>query len=714
MLVHPALAVLLGLASAWPDPRSSPGCDPASLQCSLPSLGRKVSLGHGWDVRGGRVVAGTAPWNSETIAEKQVNQTNLYKEILFQKETDSSERAERLSVEANLEVNVLSGMVQVDAGGKYLTSQKQSSTTVRLLLDYDSKNYFSTMPFTETPVDESNKDFCSTDNLATVGGPTHVITSVQYGTKAFVLFEREVLRGEEEEEISFWMNFAIAASVVDVNSSLDFNYTNSYNHSTSSISLHFLGNTLVNSPTSLEDVNQCIDDLDASSRDNPQPLSFTLTRIDQICSAADVVFASIGNPTLDRLANILRSFADNRLRTDTLLIDKNSVAQRHVLKEALVGPGSFGGKLEDFEAEVKMNLSKLLVEVRSNVTDECALISIIQEVDKSPFEKFNAGTFLEYFENQVSSFDIFYQAPNVQVDDAEGSIQNACLMGGAKDTYTFILNVLPKSNLASDFFDGTLDTDSRWIKNPSEVGAKFSQFRWKAFETSGNFSCFVVDLAELDPDHPVTFRVVDMFGNIQEDNDNLPDIGERQVTLDTARCRWVNGYNWGDLAACAQDELSTGACAGGGGFGHKDCKGGAVVHSLLCCPVSQTIPLIVKEDNCTTISSGYGQPVDCFSQTQEALTVHRSCSSGAYHDCPLPDGTADTNRVDCCSSGYANGMAVGARGEGDCGQWQYGGFGQDLVCPEDSVLVARCGSGMNHDCPHSSSHGIKCCSLFVL
>ena len=120
-----------------------------SLQCSLPSLGRKVSLGNGWDIRGGRVVAGMVPWNSDTIAEKQVNKTNFYKEILFQKETDSSERAERLSVEANLEVNVLSGMVQVDAGGKYLASQKQSSTTVRLLLDYDSKNYFSTMPFTD-------------------------------------------------------------------------------------------------------------------------------------------------------------------------------------------------------------------------------------------------------------------------------------------------------------------------------------------------------------------------------------------------------------------------------------------------------------------------------------------------------------------------------------------------------------------------------------
>ena len=124
--------------------------------------------------------------------------------------------------------------------------------------------------------------------------------------------------------------------------------------------------------------------------------------------------------------------------------------------------------------------------------------------------------------------------------------------------------------------------------------------------------------------------------------------------------------------------------------------------------------MVVDEASCTTISSGYGESVDCSGQSEAALTVHRSCSSGAYHDCPLPGGTSDTNRVDCCRAGYATGARVGARGEGDCGDWHYGGFGEDLVCPEDGVLVARCGSGMNKDCPNHSSHGIKCCNLFVL
>ena len=118
-----------------------------------------------------------------------------------------------MSVEANLEVNVLSGLVQVSAGGKYMTSEKETSNSVRVVLKYEATNYFTMMPYSETPVDQSNLDFCSNDNLAKEGGPTHVVSSVQYGTTAFVLFEREVFRGESEEEVAGYLSVNVANAV---------------------------------------------------------------------------------------------------------------------------------------------------------------------------------------------------------------------------------------------------------------------------------------------------------------------------------------------------------------------------------------------------------------------------------------------------------------------------------------------------------------------
>ena len=43
---------------------------------------------------------------------------------------------------------------------------------------------------------------------------------------------------------------------------------------------------------------------------------------------------------------------------------------------------------------------------------------------------------------------------------------------------------------------------------------------------------------------------------------------------------------------------------------------------------------------------------------------------------------------------------------------QYTGHGAGLECGRsDEVVVGRCGSGRNSDCPGETSHGVLCCEL---
>ena len=188
-LLPSALLLLLSTTARASDPLLSPrlsmACQPDQLECNLPSLGRMVSIGHGWDVRADQSVSGMTPWTPGTIEEMTSDWDNQQKEVFFEKETDSSQRDERLDIEANLGVNVLSGLVSVEAGGKYMTEEKMTSTSVRFVLDYDARHHFTSFDFLP-PVDLP--DFCSSGHLAEDGSPTHVVTSVQYGTKAFILF----------------------------------------------------------------------------------------------------------------------------------------------------------------------------------------------------------------------------------------------------------------------------------------------------------------------------------------------------------------------------------------------------------------------------------------------------------------------------------------------------------------------------------------------
>ena len=681
-----------------------------------------VSIGHGWDVRADQSVSGMTPWTPGTIEEMTSDWDNQQKEVFFEKETDSSQRDERLDIEANLGVNVLSGLVSVEAGGKYMTEEKMTSTSVRFVLDYDAKHHFTSFDFLP-PVDLP--DFCSSGHLAEDGSPTHVVTSVQYGTKAFILFEQEVFIGETEEEIAAWMQFAVATGVVDVNASFAANYTNEHHHNTSEISLHFLGNTLnVNTPSRVEEVHATIESLDESSKENPQPVSFRLTRIDRICSAADVVFASIGDPILEQLARILRWFADIQLRTTTL--KKNSIAGRQVLMQALDGPGSFGDGLDSANIILKDTLRTLLVDVRSKKTDDKALQTVIDEVNNGHFEEYKSGTFLDYFEREVNSFNIFYnvsETDNIDVENAEGSIQRSCMAGGSKDTYIFILNVLPTSNLATEFFEDRLDTTQRWMsdENMPGIDRKFGQFMRKAQQSNPDSSCFVVDVAPSDPVHPVTFKVVSMFGDVMTDHDQLPEVPDHLVSMDTARCRWVNALDTNVMVACAADELATGSCGGRtDAVSHYDCGGGTAVHSLHCCPSSE-LPLKVDENNCTRIHDSSGRTISCYGlDREEHLSVHRACSSGLYRWCDYSgEGDWTYNMADCCPAGLSTGQVLGPRGDADCGEWKYGDAGENLMCDGDAVVVAKCGWGgsggiESHYCPGWKAHGIKCCNMYVL
>jgi len=707
---------------------SSSTCTPETLQCSMPSLGAEIHLGDGYNIRNGQPIIGKSPWKSATIKNiksQNSDNTNEYKEVLLEQEMESSERASKLGVEVDLEVNVLAGLEEVHAGGKYLTEQKKSSTSLRFLINYDSKRHYNYIPLSETPVE--NKNFCNT-NKEDLDGPTHVITSIQYGTKAFILFEREIQRTEDSDKVALWMGTSIMYGGYQIKGNVETDIESSETYEKSSMSMHFLGNTLnVKSPTTIEQVNTTLNDLDTSSTDNPQPVSFTVTRLDEICTSSDVVFSSIGNPILTELATTLRTLSEDELRITTLL--KNEIAMKPVLRQALdkeISSTSFGAKLHSFQTNLKENLKKTLVDVRSNLTDETVLKKEVNKVKNSNFGNSKSAKFLEYFEEQVSSFDIYYDVENVQVDDHEKSIQRDCQNKGNKDTYIFTLNVLPKTNLATEFFQGTLDLTENWI--PNQMGSKFKQFSDKALNSDNQTTCFVVDLAESNPDHPVTFSAINMVtGDRTDDYENLPEIEELHVKIDMDTCIWRTGTTPGEVASCINNMVAIGACSGGGG---SDCGNDNYVHRLRCCKTANNLAMTVNMNDCRIAKSGWGEVADCQTTGKKAMIVQQSCSSGWQDDCNTGGNNCGgfnwlhytrttSNVLKCCGASLDNGMALGTKGDQDCSPWQFApSHGKDLICKHDMVVVARCGSGNQHDCHDGkggwASHGIKCCKLFAL
>ena len=159
--------------------------------------------------------------------------------------------------------------------------------------------------------------------------------------------------------------------------------------------------------------------------------------------------------------------------------------------------------------------------------------------------------------------------------------------------------------------------------------------------------------------------------------------------------RWMKTSIFGRNLECGSNEVAVGACSGGGQWGSKHCPE-STVHQLKCCVVPQ-----YSYSNCITKSSDYGIPIDCRYHGQKV--AKGQCHSGEYKDC----SGGVVNKVVCCDGHYKN---VTVRPSSKC-YWQYGRHGVMKECAGSDVLVGRCGSGGALDCPHVSSHGIKCCKL---
>ena len=92
---------------------------------------------------------------------------------------------------------------------------------------------------------------------------------------------------------------SVRYGVVSVDLKTGFDKSVTSNFDRRSINVQFLGNTNnVKIPHTIEDIDQTVNDLEKASLDFPQPVSFGVTRISEICTANDVLGTKVDSDIL--------------------------------------------------------------------------------------------------------------------------------------------------------------------------------------------------------------------------------------------------------------------------------------------------------------------------------------------------------------------------------------------------------------------------------
>ena len=117
---------------------------------------------------------------------------------------------------------------------------------------------------------------------------------------------------------------------------------------------------------------------------------------------------------------------------------------------------------------------------------------------------------------------------------------------------------------------------------------------------------------------------------------------------------------------------------------------------LNCCPTKY-------KNNGFTNCRDYG--------TQDGRTcghdqsIYQACGSNNRAACKVGSGFISyTNTLQCCDNDD-----IETEDSPKC-SWQYGGNGDNLVCPDKHVLAGLCGSDSSDKCDHRNyTNGIYCC-----
>jgi hypothetical protein len=183
-------------------------------------------------------------------------------------------------------------------------------------MNYKSTKKTKTLPI-KTPKD--HVQFCAKIDGST--GPTHVITSVTYGLRSYLLFEKDVHKTEYREEVGGSLQIAVntvpsfsieGQAAVDVNGKSLVNKEN--------LRVKFYGDVVIeNMPATYNQTVFVFDEVNKAAKEKATPIKFQVTPIDFFCDGTEAKINEINEYLTNQVTNILTELADVKKRVKTLL-----------------------------------------------------------------------------------------------------------------------------------------------------------------------------------------------------------------------------------------------------------------------------------------------------------------------------------------------------------------------------------------------------------
>ena len=350
----------------------------AALQ--IAALGRPFKLGMLYDCRKETLVPGIALWDS-SILDKKSTQVQKYSEFNFITNDDTENKGLVLDINANLKLSLMSGMIDASGSAKFFHDRKSSTHQVRVTLDYKCKTKFESLTMELLAKGKFQHPEVFSSDMA-----THVVTGIQYGGHAFLLFDKEHSDSNSKTDVEGSVKALIEKiPMVSIEGDAKIELTASDKLQAESLRVKLYGDFVSDTtPTTFLDAVNMYKKLPGllGNPENSVPLVVYLHPLCDLDSRASRLVREINASLVNEITAILEQLHEYETRCSDLMKTPACKNFKGLEKKIL----RFKKMIGKYKTEFQRQLLPIIPKIRGGGSEESELTEIMKKKDNSPFQ----------------------------------------------------------------------------------------------------------------------------------------------------------------------------------------------------------------------------------------------------------------------------------------------------------------------------------------
>ena len=432
----------------------------AALQ--IAALGRPFKLGMLYDCRKETLVPGVTLWDSSVLDEKC---TQVQKDSAFEVITndDTENKGLVLDINANLKLSLMSGMIEASGSAKFFHDRKSSTHQERVTLDYKCKTKFESLTMTQLAKGKFQypEVFCS--DMA-----THVVTGIQYGGHAFLLFDKEHSDTNSKINVEGSVKALIKKiPMVSIEGDAGLKLTAKDKLQAESLRVKFYGDFVPDTnPTTFDDAVDLYKKLPGllGNTENSVPLVVYLHPLCDIDSKASKLVREISASLVNEITEILEQLHEYATRCSDLMKTPACKNFKGLKKKIL----KFKKMIGNYKTEFQRQLLPIIPKIRGGGSEESELTEIMRKKDNSPFQDQMLLCWLEEHESEAKVLGMYLKyLGGVEFAQTKGDLRAVYLNPNNRNVVCFTIRRPAKDSYLSSMESCLQNPDFKFQVEPS-------------------------------------------------------------------------------------------------------------------------------------------------------------------------------------------------------------------------------------------------------